>query len=84
MNKRIPESIIKNVARYAAKREILLGIDPESTLGRDILRQNFEIVSLRSEITELKKMVADISNHLGIKKKIGSGWNDYNSPKSSS
>lgn len=53
--------VVNYVARHAAKKEILIGIDPKSTLGRDIMRQNIEVMELRSEIRELKIMVADLT-----------------------
>ncbi len=62
MRKQICQKIISHVARYAAKREILIGIDPDSTLGRDILRQNLEINELRKEIKELKQIVTNSNN----------------------
>lgn len=59
--KQLSEAVVAHVARHAAKKEILIGIDPASTLGRDILRQNIEVMALRSEVAELKKMVAALT-----------------------
>lgn len=61
MQKPLLQKVVTCVARHAAKKEILIGIDPESTLGRDILRQNIEIMALRSEIRQLKKIVAALA-----------------------
>ena len=63
MRKQICQKIISYVTRYAAKKEILIGINPDSTLGRDILRQNLEINELIREVKELKKMVTALNSH---------------------
>lgn len=78
MRKQICKKIISYVTRYAGEKEILIGINPDSTLGRDILRQNFEINELRKEIKELKQMVNVLNSHQ-IKKN-----NNYNSPNNDS
>lgn len=78
MRKQICQKIISYVTRYASKREILIGIDPDSTLGRDILRQNLEINELRKEMKELKKMVAALNSHQTKKN------NNYNFPNNNS
>lgn len=63
MEKEFFRKIVSYVTQYATKREILIGINPDSTLGRDILRQNIEINELKKEIRELKKMVAALNSH---------------------
>jgi polyhydroxyalkanoate synthesis regulator phasin len=63
-SKQVSQAMVNYVTRFASKREVLIGIDPRSTLGQDILRQNAEVAALRNEVQELKKMVADLSNHL--------------------
>lgn len=69
--KQLLQKIVAYVTKYAAKREVLVGIHPDTTLGRDILRQNIEVASLRSEVAELKRMVAALTTTTPKQSELG-------------
>lgn len=65
---RFSKWILEQEAKRAEKNEILIGINPKSYLGQEILKQSREIIALRSvisdltvEINKLKKEVHDIN-----------------------
>ncbi len=56
------KQILQKEAEKAKESELLIGIDPESYLGKEILKQSREIIALRYEVREV------IGEHNCIKK----------------
>ncbi len=62
---------LKKAIRSASKNETLIGIDPNSYLGIEILKQSREIISqyhqireLKAEVKEIKEMTTEIISRL--------------------
>lgn len=61
------QKILDKESEIAKEKEVLIGINPETYLGNEILKQSREIIALRSEVQEIKKMAAEIINCLNKK-----------------
>lgn len=59
--------IIEKEITKAKEKEILIGIDPETYLGSEILKQSREVIQLRQEVYELKKMTTELISRLDNK-----------------
>lgn len=56
MKGKLTEAVVKLVLKHAQNRgELLIGINPDSTLGRDILKQNVLISELVDEVRLLRR-----------------------------
>jgi len=58
------QEILEKEVEKAKKHELLIGIDPETYLGAEILKQSREIIQLRTEIHDMKRLMAELINHL--------------------
>lgn len=70
MDRELQKEVDKAI-RTAVEKEILIGINPESYLGIEILKQSRAIINqyhqiseLKAEIKELKEVTAELINRL--------------------
>jgi len=61
------QEILNKEIEIAEKNELLIGINPKSYLGAEILKQSREIMNLKFEIQEFKKMTAELISRLNEK-----------------
>lgn len=75
------QKILEKEVEKAKGNEVLIGIDPETYLGKEILylsrrvaelnlKMSHEHIEIMSEIREMKKMMAELINHPNDKKEI--------------
>lgn len=65
MNGKLTEAVVKLVLKHAQNRgELLIGINPDSTLGRDILKQNVLISELIDEVRRLRRDLKGTSHKI--------------------
>lgn len=62
------QKILTRETERAREKEILIGINPETFLGCEILKQSREIIGLREEVRELKKLTTELISRLDNKK----------------
>lgn len=58
------QKILEKEVEDAKKNELFIGIDPETYLGAEILKQSREIIQLRAEVEDIKRLMAELINHL--------------------
>ena len=59
MSKKL-EKALKREAAKSDKAEILIGIDRNSYLGQEILKQSNQVIELTKEIIQLRHIVNDL------------------------
>ena len=57
------QKILEKETIKAKAKELMIGIDPETYLGKEILWQSRQIIRLQQEIINLEKKIAELISH---------------------
>ncbi len=59
------ERLAKRLQKTAKRKEVMIGIDPDSEFGYNTVRQNLILSDLRSEIASMKRMMERMTRNIG-------------------